>query len=103
MTLTTVEGDYREGTVSLDSRPVGIRQARVLVTFVADSVQPKGRRRLRLAPADAIVQDLARQQGVEPLTEPSLLAGTWPGNDDDGFEQMICQRRQAGGLAGIRD
>ena len=32
-------------------------------------------------------------QGVDPIIDPSSLAGTWPGGDDDGFEDSIDKLR----------
>jgi hypothetical protein len=35
--LTTIEGTYREGRIHLKESPAGIREARVLVTFIDES------------------------------------------------------------------
>ncbi|MEW6486661.1 MAG: hypothetical protein AB1578_01945 [Thermodesulfobacteriota bacterium] len=35
--LTTIEGTYREGRIHLKESPAGIREARVLVTFIEES------------------------------------------------------------------
>jgi len=35
----------------------------------------------------------AESQGVDPIIDPSSLAGTWPGEDDDGFEESIDKLR----------
>ena len=39
------------------------------------------------------LEALAEQQGVVPLEDPSKLFGTWPGEIDDGFEELICDLR----------
>jgi len=40
------------------------------------------------------LEDLAREQGVRPMKDPSELIGRWPGDVDDGFEEMIRELRQ---------
>jgi len=39
------------------------------------------------------LEELARLQGVQPMTDVSVLFGTWPGEEDDGFEEMIDELR----------
>ena len=39
------------------------------------------------------LEELARLQGVQPTTDVSSLFGTWPGEEDDGFEEMIDELR----------
>ena len=39
--------------------------------------------------------DLVRAQEVVPLEDPSILFGTWPGELDDGFEELISELRRA--------
>ena len=38
--------------------------------------------------------DLVRSQGVSPLSDPSELFGTWPGDPDDDFEELIAELRR---------
>ncbi len=40
------------------------------------------------------IEELARSQNVEPLRDPTILFGTWPGEVDDGFEEAIRTLRQ---------
>ena len=39
------------------------------------------------------LEALAEQQGVVPQQDPFRLIGTWPGEIDDGFEELICDLR----------
>jgi len=41
------------------------------------------------------LEDLARAQNVHPLTDVQVLFGTWPGDDDDGFEEAVYDLRHA--------
>jgi hypothetical protein len=38
--LTTVEGIYKNGSVELAEKPEGVREARVLVTFLSPETSP---------------------------------------------------------------
>ena len=40
------------------------------------------------------LDEYAKAQGVDPLFDVSSLFGTWPGESDDGFEEMIHKHRQ---------
>ncbi len=40
------------------------------------------------------IEELAESQGVKPITDVHKLFGTWPGEDDDGFEESIYELRQ---------
>ncbi len=39
------------------------------------------------------LETLAKEQGIQPLKDPSKLFGKWPGEVDDGFEEMIRDLR----------
>lgn len=39
------------------------------------------------------LEELARSQDVQPMAEISMLFGTWPGEEDDGFELAIDELR----------
>jgi hypothetical protein len=39
------------------------------------------------------LDELAREQGVRPVTDARALFGTWPGEADDGFEAAIDELR----------
>ncbi len=39
--------------------------------------------------------ELAAAQGVGPITNIDALVGTWPGEVNDGFEELIHRLRQA--------
>ena len=41
------------------------------------------------------LEELARAQNVKPLTDVQVLFGTWPGDEDDGFEEAIDDLRHA--------
>ena len=44
------------------------------------------------------LEELAHAQKVQPMTDVQALFGTWPGDEDDGFEEAVlrtstfCQR-----------
>ncbi len=40
------------------------------------------------------IEELAEAQGVKPLQDITVLFGTWPGEEDDGFEEEIRRLRQ---------
>ncbi|MDH5511049.1 MAG: hypothetical protein OEZ32_11960 [Nitrospinota bacterium] len=40
------------------------------------------------------LEELAEAQGVHPIKDISVLFGTWPGDADDGFEEMITAMRE---------
>ena len=42
-----------------------------------------------------VLEELARAQNVQPLTDVQVLFGTWPGDDDDGFEEAVYDLRHA--------
>jgi len=44
--------------------------------------------------ASPTVDQLAESQGVRPIEGVHLLFGTWPGEDDDGFEDEIRSLRK---------
>jgi hypothetical protein len=42
--VTTIEGVYRQGRVELAEQPTGIKESRVLVTFLPETGNPAGSR-----------------------------------------------------------
>lgn len=40
------------------------------------------------------LDDLAASQGTVPLQDVTMLFGTWPGDVDDGFEELISDLRK---------
>ncbi|RLC06431.1 MAG: hypothetical protein DRI57_26860 [Deltaproteobacteria bacterium] len=40
------------------------------------------------------IEELAEAQGVRPIQDITALFGTWPGEEDDGFEEEIRRLRQ---------
>ena len=48
------------------------------------------------------IQELARTQNVQPMADVRVLFGTWPDDEDDGFEAAIDQLRQRGRDTGHR-
>ena len=46
--------------------------------------------------AKATIEELARLQGIKPVRKLEDIAGGWPeGQEDDGFEKVLAQWRQA--------
>jgi len=41
------------------------------------------------------LEELTRAQNVQPLTDVQILFGTWPGDEDDGFEEAVYDLRHA--------
>ena len=39
------------------------------------------------------LEDLAHSQNILPMMDVSVMFGTWPGEDDDGFEAAIDELR----------
>ncbi len=39
------------------------------------------------------LEQLARAQNVQPMTDVKSLFGTWPGDEDDGFEATVDELR----------
>ena len=50
--------------------------------------------------AAAAFEAVIRRQGARPVTDLYRLAGLWPGDKDDGFEEAIRAMRQSG-LIGV--
>ena len=48
------------------------------------------------------IQELAHSQNVQPMANVRTLFGTWPDEENDGFEAAIDQLRQRGGETGPR-
>ncbi|MDD5540465.1 MAG: hypothetical protein PHG61_07235 [Candidatus Marinimicrobia bacterium] len=44
-------------------------------------------------PESPSLEDLALAQGVKPVADVTTLAGTWPGEMDDGFEDEVDKLR----------
>lgn len=42
------------------------------------------------------LEELARSQNVKPMTDVQPLFGTWPGQENDGFETAIDELRHPG-------
>lgn len=42
------------------------------------------------------IEELAYSQGVRPMTDVRVLFGTWPGEEEDGFEEAIDELRHSG-------
>lgn len=40
------------------------------------------------------LEELAVSQGVQPMSDVKKIFGTWPGTDDDGFEEDILALRK---------
>ncbi|MCP4546632.1 MAG: hypothetical protein GY835_09235 [bacterium] len=45
------------------------------------------------------IDELAQSQNVKPMVDVGALFGTWPGEEDDGFEEAIDELRH-GNTAG---
>ncbi len=41
----------------------------------------------------ASIDELIKEQRVEPVNDLSVLYGSWPGESDDGFEEAIDRLR----------
>ena len=53
--------------------------------------EPASRPRSFWEPAS--LEELIREQKVEPVNDLSVLYGSWPGDVDDGFEEAIDRMR----------
>lgn len=68
--LTAIEGIYRDGQVKLLEQPEGLREARVIVTFLPVTMPEKSR-------AEARIRMLARMRAGLSLGGPP-----YPGRDE---------------------
>ncbi len=57
---------------------------------------PTTKNDLRTSPT---IDELARQQNVSPIADIRSLYGTWPGEPDDGFEELIEELRHGKTIA----
>ena len=48
------------------------------------------------------IEELARSQNVQPMADVRVLFGTWPDDEDDGFEDSIDELRHRGRDTGHR-
>jgi hypothetical protein len=48
------------------------------------------------------LDELAQEQDVLPLPDVRVLFGTWPGEKEDGFEEMIDELRHGFATGGDR-
>jgi len=104
--MTTVE------KISQQSRNLpGIYQMEVLdfVEYLENKVKIKTRDKFQIEEQQRLedlgmpgdfwespsLEELAVSQGVKPITDVNIIAGTWPGEDDDGFEEDILALRKA--------
>jgi len=71
--LETVEGVYRNGWIELKERPAGVKQARVLITFLPNE-QPE--------PEGQILQ-YGKYGGVPVLNDEDFRMAEWHGEDED--------------------
>jgi hypothetical protein len=88
-----VIGEAKEGT--------GTGKIKSLTIHEIERIEPRGGRAADAAASHAqsgfwerhSLQELAAAQGVQPVHDISSLYGTWPGEDDDGFEDLIEELR----------
>ena len=79
------------GTTHKDSQTIPRKhQAKKLLKIKERAAKPK-RRAVSITPTEAsfwqhlTVEELAARQRVNPVTDLSLLQGTWPGKDENAF------------------
>lgn len=64
--------------------------------FVIEASEHKGIPRSDSFPTSLELDDLARAQGVVAIQDIQALFGIWPGDPDDGFEELIDDLRNQG-------
>jgi hypothetical protein len=74
--LFTVEGKYQDGRITLAEEPDGVRQARVLVTFLSDRPHPAPRQ-----------MTFGQFSGERMSTEEDLRIAEWRGESEAGDER----------------
>ena len=62
----------------------------------AADLLPQGTPILRAFWESPTLEDLARSQNVQPMADVRALFGTWPGEENDGFEAVIDELRHPG-------
>ncbi len=69
--LTAVRGNYHDGIVELDERPIGVERARVVVTFIAPEEPPARHAHAPVALGGLFrsAQDIAGDPVAEALAE----------------------------------
>lgn len=75
MSLLTVEGTYKDGKISLVEPPAGVREARVIVTFLPDP--SKGR------PSQVMTFGQLRTGEGRMSGEEDFKAGEWRPKPED--------------------
>ena len=70
----TIEGTYRDGKIELAEKPVGIDQAKVLVTFLAPASQLPKRRQMTFG----------QFAGSHPSSEEDFKIAEWRGESPNG-------------------
>ncbi len=93
-------------TVEAKEDPFSNKIASITISDI-ECIEAKGDKVTEMLPSGAPLpgdfwqamsfEELAAAQGMEPLTDIDALIGTWPGNMDDGFEEVVHKLRQASG------
>ena len=90
-----ITGEAVEDPVSEKIKSIRIQDIECLEDILTNTTQ------LAVSPVQATesfwesktVEELALLQGVEPIEDIRILFGTWPGEENDGFEEAIEQLR----------
>ena len=90
--LSTGYLEPREGT-NLTMHAVGLIEDRQGDVAYLPSRETSKSRSFWESPS---LEDLAHSQDVQPLADVQSLFGTWPGEQDDGFEEAINELRHPG-------
>lgn len=80
MSLTTVRGVYRNGTVELEEAPEGVHEADVLVTFLTERV------------VDPVQRERLRQQFFERMKRGYPIGGKGYTNREELYEERLTRR-----------
>ena len=99
-----VVGEAREDPVSRKIAEINIHDIERLdeLQNEATDLLPRGTPISQSFWKSPTIQELARTQNVQPMADVRVLFGTWPDDEDDGFEATIDELRHHGDETGLQ-
>lgn len=89
--LGSIEGVYKNGKVELLDEPAGIREARVIVTFLP-STSPEPSAQIDV---DLRTRGIDEQRAAELRRKPKAFAEDWEREDMFAYDALLPGRRRA--------
>ncbi len=93
-----IVGEAREDSLSGKIKSIKIHDIQRLEDREHEAVDllPQGTPVSHIFWESPTMEELARSQNVRPMTDVRALFGTWPGEEEDGFEKAIDELRHSG-------